>query len=381
MGKKRPAGPSRHSRGVKANEVTEIFVESLQERENDLRSRHTWLLPTLNQMSTGSPITFDMQPPAGMAPQDQAMLVDIAAHVGVYRLWARQGRVTYDVNENLAAELYRSEYEKLPGNIFAHLPHINPLVVLPDPWPVSLHGSEGLVRGFFIHGYNYRPEQQTFTNEEVQGLGLLLVIDLINVDTGEVRGQTHMRLHVPTLLREFTFKQAVTFAAEHLESNFVPATKNQSEEVVSLVESVLKPSLAILIYLCCDNRDAVEPAPFQNTKVRRASVRSDRDPFWVEVGWRMGPKLHAARRDAGRILDGTSMPTGVKRAAHQRAGHFHKFLVGPGRPNQRTQTITRWVEPTWVGVGELPEGADPITTVVTVDPQKHDPLRRRGLRR
>ncbi len=36
--------------------------------------------------------------------------------------------------------------------------------------------------------------------------------------------------------------------------------------------------------------------------------------------------------------------------------------------------------PYWVRLDLLPEDTDPITTVVPVDEQRHDPLRRRGLK-
>jgi hypothetical protein len=298
-------------------------------------------------------------------------------------MWAREGRVTYDLNPYLTEELYRSTYDRLPGNLFSHFPHINPLVVLPDPWPVSLGRHEGLVRGFFTYGFNHSRHpnffQQTLTTrEDLEGIGILLVIDLIDLDTGEVRDQTHMTLSVPVGLKEFTLNQAVDFAADRVEVNYA---NSDEAEVLSLLETALKPALSILVYMCCDNRDAVEPPVVKNTVGRRGKhTPRNRDPFWVEVGWRMGPRLHAARRLAGRVTGGPETPSGIQRAAHQRVGHFHKFRVGPGRPNERTQLITNWLAPIWVGLDDLPEGVDPITTVVSVDPQRHDPLRRRGLK-
>lgn len=377
MGKKPPAS-SRHSRGVKANEVTEIFADGLQEQESNLRSWQPWIVPMLNQLGSGQPVVPVKAP--GVRNTDYMHYVDMAAQAGVYRMWARNGRVTFDLNRDLAQELYRSEYDKLPGSIFSHLPYINPLVVLPEPWPVQLAESEGLVRGFFVYGFAETPECQTFTDrEEIDGLGILAVIDLVNYDTGEVRGQTYMRLRLPTGLPEFTLEQAITFAGQRVEAMYAGA--KTEDQVWRLIEDIVQPALSILVYACCDNRDVAEPPVVKPTGKRRAPAPRERDPFWVEVGWRVGPKLHAARRAAGRTAPGPGTPSGVQRAAHQRAGHFHKFRIGPGRPNERTQTITRWVAPHWVNLGELPEDMDPITTVVSVEPQRHDPLRRRGMKR
>jgi len=366
---------SRHTRGLKARDISEVFVDHLARRESDLRGNHPWLARTLDEMSAGRPVTLGgYTPPPGMSVDEQADLIDLASHVGVLRLWARRGRVTYDLNEYMAAELYRSTSDTTPGNIFEHLPHINPLVVLPDPWPIRYLGAEALVRGFFVFGFNQTPEQQTFTDEEIEGLGLLFVIDLLDEETGDVREQTHIRMNIPTGLSKFTVRQAVTFSAKRAEAHW--SYVQNKAEVYALFEELLRPALSILIYLCCDNRDLAEPPVVTPSRTRRRTVQKRRDPFFVEVGWRMGPRLHSARRAAGRVLDGEGIPSGVQQAPHQRCGHFRRVRYGPGR--QRSST--RWVMPYWVRIDLLPQDTDPITTVVTVEEQRHDPLRRRGLK-
>jgi hypothetical protein len=374
---------------VRANEITEIFVEQIEERERQLRQNHRWVRPALNRMAKGKAIDLDLPWPDGLNPRDRAIIVDMASHAGIYRLWARNGRVTFDVNPHLAEELYRSTYDRLPGDIFSHLPYINPLVVLPEPWPINWPNPQrktspdwGLVRGFYVHGFNRDPDQMTLTtDEDLFGLGILYVIDLIDDATGEVRGQTYMRLGVPLGLDEFTFEEAVDFAGGCVEAMYIGHSPQFNDYLWDVVQQLLRPTLSLLIYFCCDNRDAVEAPVAEPVRGKRQRVTTERDHFWVEIGWRMGPQLHAARRSVGRTPDGPSTPTGVQRAPHQRAGHFHKYRIGPGRPNERTQLITRWVMPTWVNLGELPEDADPLTTVVTVDPQRHDPLRSRGIKR
>ncbi|MEV8336548.1 hypothetical protein [Streptomyces niveus] len=367
--------PNTHARALRTRDINEVFVQELKEREDALRSHHVWLAPTLDQVSSGRAITPPRNVPRHLSTMDGADLIDVASHVGIYRLWARRGRVTFDLNEHMAAELYRSTYTELPGNIFDRLPYINPLVVLPDPWPIRYRGADALVRGFFVYGYNQQPEQQTYTDEDIEGLGLLFVIDLLDDETGEVRHQTHIRLNIPTRLNQFTLDQAVNFAAARAEAHW--ARTRQPKLACDLFRELLKPALSILVYLSCDNRDVVEPPVVKPArKKRRQTAARDRDPFFVEVGWRIGPRLHAARRAAGRVLDGPGIPTGVQRAPHQRAGHFHRYLIGP----KRAREVTMFIAPHWVNFHLLPEDTDPITTVVPVDPQRHDPLRRRGLR-
>ncbi|MGW7316340.1 hypothetical protein [Streptomyces sp. NPDC054865] len=361
---------------MKTHDINEVFVEELKTTEDALRAQHTWLAPNLDRLSSGRPVVPLHHVPRDLTPLARAALVDAASHVGIHRMWARRGRVTFDLNEHMANELYRSTYTKLPGNIFDRLPYINPLCVLPEPWPVRYRNTDGLVRGFFIHGFNQIPERQTYTDErDIEGLGLLFVIDLLDGETGEVQVQTHARLNLPTGLREFTLKQAVDFAASRAESHWSRAPDKKL--VYQLFEELLKPALSILVYLCCDNRDIAEPPVVTPTRKGRSRDKQKvRDPFFVEVGWRVGPRLHAARRAAGRVVDGNGTPSGVERAPHQRAGHFHRYKIGP----KRAQEVTLFVDPHWVNFHLLPEDADPITTVVTVDPQRHDPLRRRGLR-
>ncbi len=365
----------RHSRALKSRDISEVFVAQMEERESQLRRNHLWLAPLLDQLSSGRPVTPHYSRPRGLTPLQQADLIDVASHVGIFRMWARRGRVTYDLNEHLAAELYRSTSDELPGNIFDHLPHINPLVVLPEPWHVRYGSVEGLVRGFYVFGFNQNPEQQTYTDEDIEGLGLLFVIDLLDPETWEVSDQTYVRMNVPTGRQRFTVRQAVTFAAARAEA--VWARQQDPRAVNRLFEDMLRPALSVLIYLCVDNRDLVEPPVAKPTrKHRRRTVSKNRDPFFVEVGWRIGPALHAARRAAGRVLEGDGIPSGVQQAPHQRCGHFRRFRIGKGRAGE----ITRWVMPYWVRLDLLPEDTDPITTVVPVDEQRHDPLRRRGLK-
>ncbi|MBC7267418.1 hypothetical protein ACF09G_31565 [Streptomyces albogriseolus] len=364
----------RHARALRTFDINEVFVQQLREREDALRSNHRWLVPMLDRMCNGRPLSLRYRQPVGLTRHEQSDLIDMASHVGVFRMWAQRGRVTYDLNEHMAAELYRSTYDELPGNIFDYLPHINPLIVLPEPWPLNYRGSEALVRGFFLFGFNQTPEQLTYTDEEIEGLGLLFVIDLLDHEGLEVRGQTYIRMNIPTGTERFTVEQAVTFAAARADA--VWSRIKDEDSVYALFEDMLRPALSILVYLCCDNRDVVEPPVVKPSRRKRKPARPSRDPFFVEVGWRMGPALHAARRAAGRVHDGEGIPSGVEQAPHQRCGHFRRFRVG----KDRAGVITRFVMPYWVRLDLLPVDADPITTVVTVDPQRHDPLRRRGLR-
>jgi hypothetical protein len=106
----------------------------------------------------------------------------------------------------------------------------------------------------------------------------------------------------------------------------------------------------------------------------------DREPFWVRVGWYVGPALHEAKVRAAnnKRLTHVSTPSGIEYGPQHRAGHFKTVRIGPGKTNERKQTTTRWIEPYWTKLDELPENAEPPTQIVPVNPQHHDPFRRRN---
>jgi hypothetical protein len=98
----------------------------------------------------------------------------------------------------------------------------------------------------------------------------------------------------------------------------------------------------------------------------------------VQVGWFVGPQLHTARQRAQNLRPGISVPSGAEYGPQHRAGHFKTVWIGPGKSGQRTQSTTTWVEPYWTKLEDLPEGQDPATQIVPVDPQRGDPFRRRN---
>lgn len=372
---KREHVPRRHASAIKANDVTETFTRSLADAESRLRSEMQWVLPLLERQARGmtGQVTGNPELEYGISVEELVEGATLSEQVAIGKMWERRGRVSYDINEQFAAELYRSTSDRLPGSVFDRLPHINPLVILPDPWPI--HGA--LVRGFYIYGLHEggrdNPSWPCFTNDpERDALGLLFVVDELDVDTGEVAQQIHVTMHVPTHRETFTLKDAITFSMAKERHAAV------GKVVHGVFEELMRPALSILLYLCCDNRDMVEPVPFprqHHSKHRGKRQIRDRDPFFVEVGWRMGVQLHAARRAAGRLLPGQGIPSGVEHAPHQKSGHFRQVKFGPGR----SLSTTKWIDPYWVRLDLLEEGADPITTVVGVEEQRHDPLRRRGL--
>lgn len=371
---KQPRIPKRHASAITNNDVSETFTQGLADVEARLRSEMQWVLPLLDRQVKGlkGPAPGNPERYHGISSDELIDGVTLAEHVVIGKLWGQRGRISYDLNEHFAAELYRSTSDELPGRVFDHVPHINPLVILPDPWPIAC----GLARGFYIYGLQRpesgRPPSVCFTNDpDRYALGLMFVVDLLDKETGEVSEQMHVTARVPTNREKFTLADAVKFST---------AKEKQTETrtvVTGIFEELMRPALSILLYLCCDNRDMVEPVPFDRQLTSTHRKKRDRSPFFIEVGYRIGPKLHALRRAAGRLIPEQGTPSGVEHAPHQKCGHFKEVRFGP----KRSLSTTKWIDPYWVRLDLLEEGADPITTIVGVEEQRHDPLRRRGLKK
>jgi hypothetical protein len=146
---------------------------------------------------------------------------------------------------------------------------------------------------------------------------------------------------------------------------------------------LLEMTFSVITYLCTDNRDVEEPPEWltaqRKRKTGKGRQRKEREPFWVRVGWYIGPKLHEARQRASHApKSDVSIPSGVEYGPQHRAGHFKTVWIGPGKSGQRTQSTTTWIEPYWTKLEDLPEDMDPPTQIVQVDPQRGDPFRRRN---
>lgn len=309
-------------------------------------------------------------------------LGDMMGEVAVSELWKRNGRVMYDLHPELADALYRSKMDRVPGDLFDRLPHINPLVILPDPWPIGARSdglAAGYVRGFFIVGWSGLGICNS-NNPDREGLALLFFYDVMDDDSGEIVPGVHRDLiPLPMDRDSFTATDTVAFAEQWQGTTY---DVTQAKDAMKTFRPLIQKAFSVLTYLCTDNRDVQSPPEWTaatRKKTGKNRKAADRDPFWVRVGWYVGPALHSARQRAvPSARSGVSVPSGVEYGPQHRAGHFKTVWIGPGKTNERRQSTTRWVEPYWTKLEELPEGQDPATQVVAVDAQRGDPLRRRN---
>lgn len=304
-----------------------------------------------------------------LSATDLMAVTDHAARYAAVDLWRKQGRVAYDLHPEMAATLYRADLKgQLPGGLFSRLPHINPAIPLPRPWPYrGEKGQKGLIRAFFLTGRTGLALAPT-TDPRSEGLLLMAWIDLLNKRMGEYGNTVTPFFVLPSADEPFSLDDVIeTTNAWH-------GTKPDEGEK-RLIRQIIPGALSVLTYLCCDNRDVVEPAdPAPRGKRRQAPSR---DPFFVQVGWKIGPKLHATRmRAQGRSRDGVSVPSGVEQGPQHRAGHFRRVPFGPGR----SQSTVKWIDPYWTKLDTLEEGQEPATQVVPVDHQRRDPSGHRDVK-
>jgi hypothetical protein len=370
----------RTRRAAEAHKAAMAHVDKLTEASQELRSVPK-ISRRIDAMMRGIAPGWDQQ---DRVQFDQATLErvgDLMGEIAVSELWKRNGRVVYDLHEELADALYRSKMSKVPGQLFDRLPHINPMVVIPDPWPAGKGRgglAEGYVRCFFIVGFSGMGLCSS-NDPDRDGLALLFCYDVVDEDTGEIVAGGHRDLiPLPMDRKTFTADEAIRFAEEWQGGS---ADGKDRTEAVKTFRPILQKAFSVLTYLCTDNRDVKEPPEWVQTRKKKTGKGrkpKDRDPFWVRVGWYVGPQLHTARQRAAAVnRDGLSIPSGVEYGPQHRAGHFKTVWIGPGKSGQRTQSTTTWVEPYWTKLDDLPEGVDAPTQIVPVDPQRKDPFRRR----
>lgn len=365
----------RQDSGKRVHRLTEEHIKLLTTAGQELRTVPK-VARGIDGLTRGIPHRWDYNDHIQFDKDTLIRTADLMGEIAVCEMWKKNGRVAYDLNAELASALYRSKMDAIPGSVFDRLPHINPMVVLPEPWEVRdpATGGEGLVRGWFTFGWVGHAFCNT-NDPDREGLGVLFFYDEVDEQTGELTPSSkRMLLPLPTSRSKFNVREAVRFIEEW---QSVPDEFMDLDRSYKILAPLLQPMFSVMTYLCCDNRD-VEPAPLNSTRKKTGkNRRAPRDPFWIRVGWYVGPTLHAARRRASTPEDGSRGPSGIEYGPQHRAGHFKTIWFGTGKQ----QSTTRWIEPYWTKREMLGQDEDPVTQVVPVAPYRQDPLRRRDLRR
>lgn len=369
MGKKSKGMSPRMRRASGTNDAVErVLTEMAQLTAEFGGSSEIW--ENVARMRRGLEVVWSQSVLENTTLEQRIGTVDLIARYTVVDLWRRQGRVAYDVNPEFANSLYRADMKgKLPGELFSRLKHISPMIPLPHPWPFRNHkGKEdGLIRAFFITGRTGRAFCTT-TDPRSEGICIVPFIDFHDRETGEVCYTATPVLAMPSTDQPFTLDDVIRT------TNRWHGTVTEDSDR-RFFKQLIPGAVSLLTYLCCSNRDVQEPPP-PPVKGKRQQA-PPRDPYYVRVGWHIGPKLHAVRiRATGRTRDGVSIPSGVEYGPQHRAAHFKTVHFGP----KRQQWDVKFVEPYWTK-REMLDGQEPATQVVPVDPQSGDPSSYKDIRR
>ncbi len=258
---------------------------------------------------------------------DQARMV---AAIGAWR----QGRSIYRVDPLTAAALADTE---LPDEIPALT-----LLELPE-WGLYLTGmrTDPPVNGVFVHlDWSFdrrRPE-------------LWIVVDV-----GELE-ETFLLLALPVFLDHPSLADSLAAAV----TQAGPSTPEPGEERITLdtrtvlpgvhgtgdLLGIVRPVVAVLLYLCSAAPDVVDPDR-PDARPRRARARGGQPRVW-EVGYRISTAIRQPRTT-------DAAGDGQHRApeAHLRRAHWHTYWVGSrAEPDQRRREL-RWIQPTLIGTGKL----------------------------
>lgn len=380
MSKKKPS--PRVRRAAETNEAVERIVTSVnnlsaevavspQARENLRRLRQgqeaRWSQRLVSEFGAGTVLATN----------------DRISRIAVVDLWRREGRRAYDIHPEMATSLYRADLKgKLPGGLFDRLPHISPMLPLPRPWPfkiprtASSPARSGLIRGYFLTGVVGRGAFCPTTDKRSDGLGIMPWIEWEGADPTAYQGAFTPLFVLPSTRDPFTIDDIIN-RTNSWHGNELDGSDRK------IVRQILPGALSIMMYLCSDNRDVQEPAERGPGASKRSKAAPPRDPFWVQVGWHIGPKLHATRmlaQGGGRIRDGVSVPSGVEYGPQHRVGHFKWVRHGSGR----SQQSFKWIDPYWTKLDLLEqmraEGREPGTGIIPVDPQRRDPSSHRDVK-
>ncbi|WP_280500232.1 hypothetical protein [Nocardia farcinica] len=100
-------------------------------------------------------------------------------------------------------------------------------------------------------------------------------------------------------------------------------------------------AISVLLYLCSDQQDARPHRPAYGTR-KSKKPRQPSQPV-IDLGFDIGPALHAARRTGhnGTDSDSTALTTSNVRP-HLRRAHWHTYWTGP-RTNPTPEV--RWLHP------------------------------------
>ena len=225
---------------------------------------------------------------------------------------------------------------------------IRPDILMHLPYPCFYVQTSALfygadkIEGFFVHlefdvNDGHRELRLLFVYEDRSVFGYPVYID-----AKDIRSSI-----------EQTLKQAhQNIAPDSPYQSILP----QSSENLSALETLLKESLQLILYLCAENVE-ISKNHEQDTFMRRShSVVRDRYAEirkW-DVGVRIGQAVRRYKQTHIAIAEDNNEPRQQSGHAsprpHLRRGHWHNYWTGP--LNGERKLVLKWTAPTFIGISE-----------------------------
>ncbi|MEU4841703.1 hypothetical protein [Nocardia testacea] len=254
------------------------------------------------------------------------------------KLW-RQHRVVYRVHPGLAESLVETETQTaVPCEIFSRLPHPDPFVAFPTPLtaPIAKDGylqiaEPPMIVGMLITGANQYEQVCSTADPQVRRLNIALATRVRY--EGQPVSHEEATAFVP-LDGKRSIEDLIDLTTAW--PTFGQVTRDEQRSIYNL-------ALSLLLYLCSDRRDARAYRP----NGRRGKKNRRPDQKLIDLGFNIGPSLHAARRIGSPPAPGGE---GVRVKAHIRRAHWHTYWTGP---RSAPTPEVRWLHPTLVHKDEF----------------------------
>lgn len=273
----------------------------------------------------------------GQGEADRLTVITFTAEAA--RLW-RHYRVIYQLHEGLFDALDNTTVPgRIPCDMFTQLPHVNPFIAFPVNFPALVGDDKSAISelpvyiGMYVTGLT---RDQTVCSTDHDRLDRLYVALATRI---RYTGQD-------VTYEETTFM--VPASGLHSVDDMISATRRHVR-VGTTSEAELRRlyelALNVLMYVVSDQRDSrtLEPEAQTIPKKRRKGKR--KTSKIVNLGYRFGPALQAARRDSDSATP--RQTSGRKlRKPHLRRGHWRLYYTGT-----RSDPVPRhtWIKPHIVG--------------------------------
>lgn len=323
------------------------IVEMLDGHNQKLiaKLRRAGVYDYLNGFDEGGKLAF---PPELMTPA----LVHRA-----HKHWRDGTATVYNVHPDMAREACDVEHLRVAARSMDHLPHVNPLLVFPEPVPcVHVDGVDCVLTAVYVAGMDHRTLRLCDTDAPVRtGMRLMMVTE--HDDRQRIE---YASIRLDTRTEWIDVEEEIDKAARRYTELDVLDGRWGYERHLRACRSKLMPTLAMLMYVTSTDMDH-QPAPKRPADAKRAGRRSASRPIeLVNVGWREGPEMAADRR-AYEALKRGGETGGAKKVPHPRRAHYaHRWADA-----ERTVFTHRWFRrATYVNRPEL--DGSPTPTIVTV---------------